>query len=676
MNTSKSLVLVVLIVASTLLLSWDRSKNQFVFIPPFASCPYIVNSYEEDQALMDELSEPAYLADYDWLAANVNDKNHVPAAEDVLVQRIPGDEYHLLMMAVYSDLKQPAFRKEFAGAAVDFRDDGKGDDKVSGDGVYTAKIFADVQEFRKTAIEMDEATKKAGPVAQFQNRALYYAINGCNTEPFSAEKLDAYQAVSIAALSGGGSFNKLIDSVRKNCIFITDLKVVEDPTRTWNSCAQTGNVDGPWTFKTIFKELASSDPKKLANDSTVSAFVKNWLNNYAVKRVINTDTVNPRTFVTTKILNPWLTKSQAAGAPVGQLDMRFAPFKLTAIVNRFDIRERDRGIPAGEGRFTFCLINSDCTAPEEFTMVVEYGINKSANCDTLRNWASQWYNLKNLTIGSPEYNQALQNITDQYIRCGQNSKKPNKNCLNTVRTNERTLSSTTPARWEFRQFVLDSPTHMLKQTPLHKIFQDKYNVQVDNPDVRAMVAWVNANRKPINKDDYDIPDTGLGPDSITIFHYTAGAAHILDTPVGDPSKMNVYHWDGGHSKSNPDIYIKNTTTRQVFSLNSCTGCHAGEMQTFFTHVDPVFFGTQTTLSGFLTGTAGRGGAIDFDNNATNDSFMVKDAALRPALNPKLRMFNDILRRAKDLKDFVISPPCATAFALKNDLMFQPLGMVH
>ena len=27
-----------------------------------------------------------------------------------------------------------------------------------------------------------------------------------------------------------GGFNKLIDSVRKNCIFITDLKVVEDPT--------------------------------------------------------------------------------------------------------------------------------------------------------------------------------------------------------------------------------------------------------------------------------------------------------------------------------------------------------------------------------------------------------------------------------------------------------------
>lgn len=673
MKTSKrNLLLIFLAIVSTFLLSWNQSKHQFVFIPPFAACPYIVSGYEQNQAFNDEMSSPAYESENDWIWENQNSESYAPPAEDVLVQRIPGDDYHMLMMAVYSDFKKPFFTKEFAGTDVQFRDDGKEFDKVAGDGVYTAKIFADVKEFRKTAIEMDEATKKAGPVLQFENRALYYATNVCNSEPFTAEKLDAYQAVSISNLSTGGGFNKLIDSVRKNCIFITDLKVVEDPTRTWNPCTQTGNIDGAWTFKSLFKQLASSDPKNLANDSTISAFVKNWLNNYAVRRIINNDTVVPRTFVNDKILNPWLSKSLAAGAPAGQLDMRFAPFKLTSIVNRFDIRERDAGIPAGEGRFTFCLINSTCTAPEEFTMVLEYGINKKNNCDTLQAWATQWFNLKNFEIGSSQYNQTLQAITDQYTKCGQNSQKPNKNCLNTIRTNERALTNAVPARWEFRQFILSDATHMLFESPLHKIFQDKYNAQVDNEDVRAMVAWVNLNRSGINKDQYDVPDI----DPISGKNFTAGAAHILDTPVGDPSVMNVYHWDGGHSKSNPAIYIKNSTTRQVFSLNSCTGCHAGEMQTFFTHVDPVFFGTQASLSGFLTGTAGRGGAIDFDFNTTNDSFMVKDAALRPASNPKIRMFNDILRRAKDLKDFVVSPPCATPIALRNDLMFKPLGMVH
>jgi hypothetical protein len=107
------------------------------------------------------------------------------------------------------------------------------------------------------------------------------------------------------------------------------------------------------------------------------------------------------------------------------------------------------------------------------------------------------------------------------------------------------------------------------------------------------------------------------------------------------------------------------------------------LQTFFTHVDPVFFGTETTLSGFLAGTAGRGGAIDFDNNPSNDSMMVRDAAGRGGILNSLRMFNDILRRARDLKDFVLTPPCATSitngsnvFALRSKLMFKPLSSVH
>src|SRR5439155_20526022 len=113
-------------------------------------------------------------------------------------------------------------------------------------------------------------------------------------------------------------------------------------------------------------------------------------------------------------------KSRAAGNPSGFLDMRFAPFKLTAIVNRFDLRTRASGIPAGEGRMIFCLINSDCTAAESFTLIFEYGINKPEVCDSLKNWATQWFNLKDLTLGSTQYLSALQAITDQFTLCGTN----------------------------------------------------------------------------------------------------------------------------------------------------------------------------------------------------------------------------------------------------------------
>lgn len=675
MKISGNNTLLLLLFSTIILLAWnnERESNTDLLKQDWAKTDVDPSYYE----WIDEMSGSALMADMgnDYFSGDRTSKT--PPAKDVLVQRIPGDDLHLIIMSVYETSSMP-FVKVDDGSdnGLILKDDGVKPDKVAGDGIYTAKMFADVKEFRKLAIQMDEDIKKAGPVPQFQNRSLYYAINACNTEPFSAEKLDRYEPVSIANLTARGT-NKLIDSIRRNCIFITDLSVVEDPARTWNPCTQTGNVDGPWTFKTIMKNLAQQNPDKPATDSIVSNFVKNWLNNWAVQRIINGDTVNARTLVTTKILNPWLTKSQNAGNPAGVLDMRFAPFKLTAIVNRFDIREREAGIPAGEGRYTFCLINSECTDKEDFTVVIEFGIKSGFACDSIQQWAIRWFNLKNFTLGSPEYNSELQKITDTYTLFGSNPNRVNQSSLNALRTNEKALSPEGGV-WEFREFRLSPTTKRLFQTTVHKLPADKYNAQVDNPDVRRMVKYINANRRNINQDDYELPDSlpNSEQDTLTLVPFVAGAGHILDTPVGDPSQMFIYHWNGALTKATPDAFIKNTTTRHVFSLNACTGCHSGEVQTFFTHVDPVFFGTKATLSGFLSGKPGRGGSVDFDFNPDNDSVMIKDAALRPATNPHMRFFSDILRRAKDLKDFVVSPPCGSVLKIKDDLMFRPVNMVH
>jgi len=513
---------------------------------------------------------------------------------------------------------------------------------------------------------MDAEARKGRPQARFVGRELK-APKDCIVDPFDVQKLDNNQAVSISNLVAGS--NDLVDSVRRNCIFITDLSVVEDPTRTWNSCTQTGNINGPWTFKTIMKNLAKKNATTDPTDADISTFVLNWLNNWKAQKIILGDTVPPRALINKKVIIPWQNKSHAAGSPQGQLDMRFAPFKLTSIVNRFDIRERAAGIPAGEGRYTFCLIDSTCTKALEMTIVIEFAIPKADVCDTLQNWATQWFNLKNFTVGSSQYNAALQAITNQYTLWG--TGRNGDIGLDALRTNEREFAPLdgTPRRWEFREFGLNvtKSTRKLVQRKVAQIPQDKYNVQVDNPDVRAMVAWINANKDSINADSYVVPDTLSGG-----FKFLGGHAQIRDTPVGIPTAP--YHWDGVEEAG--PARITNTTTRHIFSRNTCTGCHAGEIQTFFTHVDPVFFGKQATLSGFLTGTAGRGGAIDWDNNPNNDSMMVKDAANRGGANNSVRMFNDILRRAKDLKDFVLSPPCAGVFAIRNELMFKPIHEVH
>jgi len=54
--------------------------------------------------------------------------------------------------------------------------------------------------------------------------------------------------------------------------------------------------------------------------------------------------------------------------------------------------------------------------------------------------------------------------------------------------------------------------------------------------------------------------------------------------------------------------------------------------------------------------------------------MVEDPALRPTSDPAIRMFNEILRRAQDLKNFVKSS-CGNVLSIRDELMFQPVNMV-
>lgn len=299
------------------------------------------------------------------------------------------------------------------------------------------------------------------------------------------------------------------------------------------------------------------------------------------------------------------------------------------------------------------------------SVIMEYRVVKNGACDSLKEWAGFWYALKDLTVGSEQYNSQLQSITDRATKFGANPFANNKSALNALRTNDVAFSEA-PATYEFREFHF-GPSGNLIETPTNFVPADKYNAQVQNADVIRMANFINHNKQAI------IAFAFILPDSLDGVPFKAGAAHILGPPVGNPP--DEYHWDGYPVKKQ-DGYIKSTNARHSFSLNACTGCHAGEVQTLFFHVEPAFFGTQTTLSGFLNGRADQPGAIDFDNNYANDSFIVRDAALRPNANkPQDRFFNDMLRRARDIKD-VWFTPCGSPLQFRDQLMFKPLGMEH
>ena len=96
--------------------------------------------------------------------------------------------------------------------------------------------------------------------------------------------------------------------------------------------------------------------------------------------------------------------------------------------------------------------------------------------------------------------------------------------------------------------------------------------------------------------------------------------------------------------------IQNLCARFRLSLNSCSGCHARETNTFFTHVGSAGtrpLGQPAALSGFLTGA------------------VVSD----PVGVSAPQTFNDLDRRQQDLWA-AANVPCLPAMA------FQPLRGVH
>ncbi len=629
--------------------------------------------------------------------------NRRPAAEDVLVQRIPGDNAHLLLMAYYSreNYSQPFFTME-NGFTITLRDDGKGDDKAAGDGLYTAKIPADLAGFRIQALGMLQKMKagRFKPISYVDRQRI---VDPNAAESFDIAKFDANEPVSVSGLTNALSADSKsttvslttatpsLDAIKENSIFITDLSVVEDATRTWNFKTQQGNLKGPWTFNTLMRNLASKNNAKIVSDAGLSDFIKKWLAQFATQQTVNGDVVAPRPLLNTILLDPWLARSKANGAPAGQLDMRFAPFKLTAITNRFDLRDGEPfgndGEPCGEARFIFTLVSSIDTVnaasnlnihigdPLKMNLILESRVNKPNTCGGKHAWAQQWVDLANLTLPSSQYNDALQEITDQFASIGNTKNAPNQNSLSQLRTNELALEDLRFGQgiWQLREFNLvnngnpqsngkgnvDLKMGTDKQAPA-----DKFNGALSSSnvqDVQRLADFVNQNKDAINSGFFTVTNTFQG------FPFLAGVSKVNGSAVG----ATAFHWDGASSGS---ARITDDNARFNISLQTCSGCHGGESQTNFTHVDNVGFGKEATLSGFVSGRKGAR-ATDADGDDNNGVFSVTDAALRPsATDPAIRQFNEIDRRAKDLLN-VVSTTCGSVLSISSDLLFHPISSV-
>ena len=339
--------------------------------------------------------------------------------------------------------------------------------------------------------------------------------------------------------------------------------------------------------------------------------------------------------------------------------LEFLPVRLLAIVNRLDLRGNmgygSTGAPnGGEGRFVFCFMDSNnaCTSsnngPGTMTIILEYAI-PITDCVGLKNYGQQWYNLKNMTFGAA-YNTALEGITNVFtaVNAGAPLSKPNKSALNHLRTNEFIQIP-----WNIRDFEIKAASKKLELIHPNKEPMREANAATGGQNVAAkvasLVAFANANPAAIQSEGpYTIPTDIQG----------------VDGQIPSPS----YFWNGS------GLAITSDSTRHKMSLNTCSGCHAGETRNTFTHVQPRNFGTPAVLSAFLTGLGFDDEATDIDTDPIG-TFWLKDPAGRPTVaTATKRGFNDLFRRANSLET-LINTVCGgrgTVLALAETLRFQPL----
>ena len=479
--------------------------------------------------------------------------------------------------------------------------------------------------------------------------------------------------------------------VKQNSLFITDLSVVEDQARTYNVITGQGTPQGAWTFGELMKNMAGGYADE-ANPSTtevtqVREFIKQWIVSLYSQFTVNNIT-SPH-IDATQVIKPiayqWLYK---AYDDLGMSEVNFAhtnldtvswieyldslttaeqmntflsvaPFKLTAIVNRIDLRGNtaynpDNGVNAGETRFIFSLIQTkENFGPDNglnnqgkpiryystgahggggalmdwdgMNVILEYSNIAGSEC-SIKSLGEQWKALSEDTLGTDTYLNNLQAITDLVTTRNANPNGINGSAISQVRTNTKLFNNNPDhARWSLREFTLNETTGFLKNSPtknmpLGNIRRNSKHLanQAIGASSEQTVDWVYDNmgrRVSVMAGNHNLPNNRLAPTSSMSdemqSYYALGFWH-QDFPD------DVYDDDNYNQAASPD----DKEIRHQLSLNSCMGCHGAETKTLFTMVRPLGYGqaadywstTPSTSTGLISNALST-----IDNAGTTDA---------------------------------------------------------
>ena len=516
-------------------------------------------------------------------------------------------------------------------------DDGLLDDELAGDGLFTARVDFDYEEYalRRTFDVLAASSSGAEELAlKFDGRQV------------ADSSATSFGSVMPAAISPTSKWIKLVPPIplpvtidAERALMIRDLSVVADPSRTFDPCdtdgdGLMGNPNGPWTFKTLMSEMANTSATGLSLDQFVRNWLAGWGQNFDALHggsvsgdwIVNNDVVPHREGgLISNIVNPWPKTS------AGTLDMDQAPFRLLAIVNRVDLRDAvgygSSTSTAGELRFVFGLLDMTSCSPDRMTAIFEYTVHANS-CGDVLSYAQDWEDLDQLFPpfpAMPGYLAHLQSITDPVTTAGAAPLEPNGSSIGQLRTSEVVMGFP----WEMREFTLQpipfgtGPGQNVLRMETTKQTPDR-DFTVDPAFQPILTNFINSNLSDICDEAHVVPNTWAG------FPFMAGRADFFP---------DSHFWAPGIAGF-PAGGCTNDDIRFNFSVNTCSGCHGGD--TIDPAADPPFYhvhpdtppGLPVELSRFLTGT----GASPIPDPSPIGGIP--------------RKFADLDRRATDLQDLL------------------------
>ncbi|MBQ98260.1 MAG: hypothetical protein CMP30_09725 [Roseibacillus sp.] len=489
--------------------------------------------------------------------------------------------------------------------------------------------------------ELGDGTVPVYADRQFTGRMAVPAINalGDSLDLFPFRNSREIQPLAF----GGGAIlgsSSAVDSGKS--LLITDLSVVNDPERTWdpfnpNALSYIDPATGrprKWTFGFLMEEMCNSvltgvDPK---------IFARRWIDHFEQFQTINFDDVPDRQGdIQSALIDKWESANLAEG--LDPLDLKNAPFRLTAIVNRVDLRSASgyAAGDAGECRFVFCAYDLDTGAHKPMTVIFEYGVPLST-CIQIKNWAQQWQQLTDLDFVSVDpastFNTDLESLTDVVALANADASKPNGSAINQLRSNNFIEPFTLP--WTMREWQITgagiAPSHLTavttKQTPA--------NSKMGTSDLANYLNTFEA-------------DILAGTHSVPLSF--PGATPFLSGKSEVPTPGFFWNTAG----------IANNEARHHFSLNTCNGCHGGEAGAQLPTVGGLPLDPVTGMGATGPSSSAPSFVHIAERNATAQSHLSRfltgtGSALSDPVSSVPRVFDDLTRRAADL-DFAANMPC-------------------